>query len=476
MTAIQVETHPCLVAGEPVASNQMLEVAYPYTGEVVGRVAMASGTDAERAIDAACSGGPMLEHWPRHAILERARELLEDRREAFAESIRLESGLCRRETVYEVGRALDVLRFAAIEALREEGTVFGGDVSPQGKARRIITIREPLRLMLSITPFNHPLNQVVHKLAPAIAAGVPTILKPSEKTPLTALRLAELLYEAGLPPHMLSVLVGPIDEVVTPMVIDERVELVSFTGGTAVGRELARIAGYKRLCLELGGNSPLIIHEDADLELAVRLAAEGCFRNSGQRCTAVKRLLVHEAILQEFTDAFVERAREYVTGDPAEESTRVGTVIDEEAAMTLQRRVHDAEAAGARILLGGSRNAAMMEPTVIADVPRDAEIICEESFGPLAPIISFSDLDDAIELANASRFGLSTGIVSRSIDVAIEVAKRVRTGTVNVNEVPGWRTEASPFGGVKESGLGIKEGVVEAMKFMSTVKSVSIPW
>lgn len=450
-----------------------LDVLYPYDGSVTGQIELATWADADRAVEVALAGGPMANHWDRHAILEKARVLLEGRREEFATSILRETGLCRRETLYEAGRALDVFRFSAIEALREEGIVLGGDVSPSGKNRKIMTVREPAKLVLAITPFNHPLNQVAHKVCPAIAAGVPVILKPSEKTPLTAFLLAELLYEAGLPKHMLQVIVGGIDDVVTPLIEDPRVEVVSFTGGTAVGKAIASRAGYKKVCLELGGNSPLIIHEDADLDLAVKLAGEGCFRNSGQRCTAVKRVLVDAAIHDEFVERFVPFAETYVCGDPEDEATRVGTVIDEAAATVLERRVKES---GGRVLLGGNRRGAQMEPTVIVDVPRDCEMICEESFGPLAPIIKTHGIDDAIQLANASAFGLSCGVVSRSIDVALKAAKEIRTGTVNINEIPGWRTEASPFGGVKDSGLGIKEGVVEAMKFLSNVKTISLPW
>jgi len=275
---------------------------------------------------------------------------------------------------------------------------------------------------------------------------------------------------------MIAVLLGPVETTVRSLIEDDRISLVSFTGGTDVGKAIAHIAGYKKLCLELGGNSPLIVHADADLELAVQLAAEGCFRNSGQRCTAVKRLLVDRSIINSFTEAFVSVAATYTCGDPEDEATRVGTVIDEDAAKLLERRVRDAEAMGARVLHGGSRDGALMEPTVIADVPRDAEMVRKESFGPLAPILVTDGIDDAIALANDSAYGLSAGVVTTDLSVAMTAAKRIRTGTVNINDVPGWRTETSPFGGVKDSGLGIKEGVVEAMKVLSTVKSISLPW
>ncbi len=476
MRSILDDIFPCFVAGKAVASSTTFSVTNPYNNEVIAQVAQVTPAETEQAIQAALEGGEPLSRYRRYEILNAARDLLLERSDAFARLICAESGLCLRETRYEVGRASDVFQFAAMEALKDDGQIFSCDVSPTGKARKIFTLREPVKLISAITPFNHPLNQVVHKLAPAIAAGAPVLLKPSEKTPLTAIRCAELLYEAGLPGWMLSVLLGPLDEVAKTMVGDPRVELVTFTGSVNIGKQIAHEAGYKKVVLELGGNSPLIILDDADMDLAVHLAAEGCFRNSGQRCTAVKRLLVHEKILAEFTQRFVERAAEYVVGNPAEEQTRVGTVIDEAAAMRLESVVNDAVAAGAKVLLGGERRGAQLSPTVIADVPRDAEMVVCESFGPLAPIMSVRDIDDAIELANATDFGLSSGVVTDSLDHALRAVKGIRTGTVNINEVPGYRIECSPFGGVKDSGLGIKEGVIEAMKCMSNVKTFSLPF
>jgi aldehyde dehydrogenase (NAD+) len=251
---------------------------------------------------------------------------------------------------------------------------------------------------------------------------------------------------------------------------------VTFTGSAAVGREIAATAGYKKLCLELGGHSPLIVLDDADLDLAARLACEGCFRNSGQRCTAVRRLLVHQAVLDAFTEKFLCLARTYTCGDPTDEATWVGTVIDASAAMSLEKAAADAESAGAKILLGGRRAGALMRPTILADVPRHAYLATHECFGPLAPIFAVRDLDDAIALANATPYGLSSGIVTRSMESAIRAIKGIRAGTVNVNENPGYRLESSPFGGVKDSGLGIKEGVIEAIKFLTMVKSFSLPW
>ncbi len=467
---------PCYIAGEALDSSCRLEVFDPYTDRCVGTVAMADRAALERAVEAAHTGGPTPTRYDRHRVLTEAGGLLASRQEAFARLICSESGLCIRETRYEVGRTLDVLRQAAAQALIDDGQTFSGDISATPKARKVFTLREPLRCVAAITPFNHPLNQVAHKLAPAIAAGAPVILKPSDKTPLTAIRFAELLYEAGLPGWMLSVILGRVDEVVEPLVRHERVELVAFTGSVAIGKHIAATAGYKKLCLELGGNSPLIVLDDADLDLAVTLAAEGSYRNSGQRCTAVKRMLVHRRLVDAFTERLVQRTAEYTCGDPTDEATRVGTVIDEPAAVRLQRVVADAVARGARVLIGGQRRGAQIEPTVIADVPRDAHMVVEESFGPLSPIMPIDDLDDAIDLANATAFGLSTSVVTRDLSAAIEVVKRVRTGSVNINEVPGWRVECAPFGGLKDSGLAVKEGVIEAMKLMTAVKTFSLPW
>lgn len=464
------------VAGKPVESNNLLEVKSPYDNRVVGTVTLANASDATAAIEAALQGGQKLNRYDRYSILDKARHLLVERKEAFAKTISAESGLAIREALYETGRAHDVLMFAAIECLKDDGQIFSCDISPTGKARKIFTTREPLSLALCITPFNHPLNQVAHKLAPALAVGTPVILKPSEKTPLTAIMLTELLYEAGLPHYMLSTLLGPTAEIAGPLVKDPRVEIVSFTGSVAVGKQIAANAGYKKVILELGGNDPVIIMEDADLDTAVYLAAEGSFRNSGQRCTAVKRILVHEKIAAEFTEKFITKAKEYTCGDPADPETKVGTVIDEASAIYLESVVNKAVEQGAKVVLGGKRKGALLEPTVIVDVPRNADMVVHESFGPLAPIMTFKDIDDAIALSNSTAYGLSSGIVTNNMTYALRFIKELKVGTVNINEVPGYRIESSPFGGIKDSGLGIKEGVIEAMKCFTYVKTFSLPW
>ncbi len=465
-----------LVAGVPVTGTDTLTVRSPFDGSVSGTVTLASQVDAAAAVAAAVAFRDTPSRFHRFEILEKTRAALESRREEFAQTIVSEAGLALREARYEVGRTLDVLRFAAAEALRDDGQIFSCDISAQGRSRKIFTTREPLRCAVAITPFNHPLNQVAHKVGPALAAGTPLILKPSEKTPLVALKFAELLYAAGLPGPMLSVLLGPTQAVAEFLVRQPDVELVAFTGSVPVGKRIAQTAGYKKLVLELGGNDPLIVLDDADLDLAVTLAAEGSYRNSGQRCTAVKRILVQDGIASEFTRRLVEKTREYVCGDPRDEATRVGTVIDEPSAIYLETVVNEAVAAGARVLAGGNRRGALLDPTVIADVPRDCRMVVCESFGPLAPVLTVRDLDEALTLANSTAYGLSSGVVTTSLNSAMKAIRTLRCGTVNINEVPGFRVENSPFGGIKDSGLGVKEGVIEAMKAYSYLKTFSLPW
>ena len=467
------------VAGKKIKSDKVLEVRSPYDNRLVGTVKLANSSHVQEAIEFVLSKEKerlALTKYERYSILEKARNLFLERKEEFAQIISAESGLAIREARYETGRTQDVFLFAGIETLNDDGQIFSCDITPHGKARKIFTLRQPLSLAVCITPFNHPLNQVTHKILPALAVGTPVILKPSEKTPLSAIKLAELLFEAGLPDYMLSVLLGPTNEIAEPLVKDPCVAIVSFTGSVAVGKHIAAIAGYKKVILELGGNDPLIIMEDADMEKAVFLASEGSFRNSGQRCTAVKRILVHEKIKDEFIKKFVEKAKEYSFGDPADPETMVGTVIDEAAASHLESVVKKSVVQGAKVILGGHRKGALMEPTVIVDVPRNADMVVYESFGPLAPIMSFKDIDDAIALSNSTTYGLSSGVVTNNMEYALKFVKELNVGTVNINEVPGYRIERSPFGGIKDSGLGVKEGVIEAMKCFTYVKTFSMPW
>ncbi|MGE4648107.1 MAG: aldehyde dehydrogenase family protein, partial [Arenicellales bacterium] len=328
----------------------------------------------------------------------------------------------------------------------------------------------------AITPFNHPMNMVAHKVAPSIATNNCMVCKPTERTPLTALLLADILYEAGLPPEMFSVVTGLPGEIGEEMITNPNAELITFTGGVSVGKHIAKHAGYRRTVLELGGNSSFIIMEDADLEKAAIMAVQGATKNSGQRCTAVKRVLCIDSVADEFVPLVAEQARKIRYGNPMSLDIDMGTVINEAAAESFEKRVNEAVSMGADLIYGNERQGALYSPTVLDRVPRDAELVVEETFGPPIPIIRVRDIDDAIAVDNGTAFGLSTGVCTNRWDYITRFVSELKTGTVNIWEVPGYRIEMSPFGGVKDSGLGYKEGVIEAMKSYTTVKTYSLPW
>ena len=464
--------------GDRVAGEQgRFEIFNPHTGEAVGSAAAASRTQVELALQYARQFRSTLSRFDRASILRRAAELLAARADEAARLITAESGLSLQDSRYEVGRVLDVLGFGASEALREDGQVFACDLTAHGRQRKVISMREPLLgVIVAITPFNHPMNQVAHKVVPAIASNNRLVLKPSEKVPLSALWFADLLHEAGLPPAMLQVITGDPAELAETLITHEAVELVTFTGGVEIGKYIARTAGYRRTVLELGGNDPLIVCEDADLARAAQLAAQGSYRNSGQRCTAVKRILVQRGVVDRFTELLVEATQAWTYGDPLDERNAMGTVIDEAAARLLERRVDAAVAAGARLRCGQRRTGALLAPTVLDRVRPEMELVHEESFGPISPVIAFDSIDEAIALVNASRFGLSSGVCTDRMDWATRFARELQVGTVNVWEVPGYRTELTPFGGIKDSGLGHKEGVQEAIKGYTQIKTFTLPW
>ncbi len=453
-----------------------LAVRYPYTGEVVGEAPLLERAEVDAALDAAAEARVPLDRHERAQVLERVARRIADEAEGLARAITLESGLCLKDTRYETRRAVDVFRFAAAEALRDDGQAFACDTSANGRARRAFTFREPVRLVAAITPFNHPLNQVAHKIAPAIAAGAPMVLKPSEKTPLAALWLGEACRDAGWPEAALSIVTGDREEILDAMLAHDGVEVVSYTGGVAVGKLIADRLGYRRAILELGGNDPLIVLADADLDQAAALAVSGGTKNSGQRCTAVKRVVVDDSVADELARRIVEQVSTLRVGDPLDEATDIGTLIDEDAAALVERRVVDAVGDGARLLFGGGRDGAQLAPPVLDDVPPAAELVREETFGPAIPLIRVGGLDEAIAVANGTAYGLSAGVVSNDLAAVTRCIRELRAGSVNVGEVPGYRTELTPFGGVKDSGLGVKEGVQEAIRGMTTQKLYTLPW
>jgi len=466
-----------LRAAERVTSDRVIKVFNPYTRELVGTVPKATVDEVRRAFAVAHAHHPVLTRYERAAFLEKAAELLRSRAEQASDLITAESGLCKKDSLYEVGRVCDVLRFSAAEALRDDGQSFSCDITPHGKQRRVFTRREPLLgVIAAITPFNHPMNQVAHKIAPAIATNNRVVLKPSEKTPLSAIYLAELLYEAGVPREMLQVVTGDPREIADELITNAHADLVTFTGGVSVGKYIAAKAGYRRLVLELGGNDPLIVMEDADLEEAATLAAQGSYKNSGQRCTAVKRILVHEAVAKRFVDLLVDKTLTWKYGDPSDRSMDMGTVIDEAAAMLFESRVNEAISQGARLLAGNKRDKALYSPTVIDGVASSMTVVKQETFGPVSPVIRFRSLDEAIAIANGTAYGLSSSVCTNRLDYITRFVSELHVGSVNVREVPGYRLELTPFGGIKDSGLGYKEGVQEAMKSFTNLKTFSLPW
>jgi aldehyde dehydrogenase (NAD+) len=465
------------IAGEKISRDRVIEVRHPYTGELVGTVPKATLEDVRRALRIARGYRSRLTRYARYSILIKAGALIAERRDALAQLITLESGLCLKDTQFEVGRASDVLQIAANQSLVDDGEVFSCDLSPNGKSRKVYTLREPLLgAIAAITPFNHPLNQVIHKLAPVVATNNRVVLKPSEKTPLTAIALADILYEAGLPPEMLSVLTGDPAEIADELMTSADVDLITFTGGVSIGKHIAAKAIYKRLVLELGGNDPIIVLEDADIEEAACLAASGSYKNSGQRCTAVKRMLVQDSVADRFVEALVEKTRAVKYGDPFDPEMDMGTVIDAPSARRFEAVVNEAVAGGAKLLVGNIRRGALYSPTVLDRVTPDMSVVKNETFGPVSPVIRFKTVEEAIRISNGTAYGLSSSLCTNRLDLITRFVQELQVGSVNVREVPGYRLEMTPFGGIKDSGLGYKEGVLEAMKSFCNTKTYSLPW
>jgi putative phosphonoacetaldehyde dehydrogenase len=467
------------IGGKKVGAGRgrFIEVFNPFTEQCIGTVPKATLEEVREAYAIAHAYKPHLSRYERAAILNKAAALVRDRLDDIANLITAEAGLCLKDAVYEAGRVSDVLLFGAQEVLKDDGQIFSCDLTHHGKQRRVYTQRAPLLgVITAITPFNHPMNQVAHKVIPSIATNNRMVLKPSEKVPYSAIYFADLLYETGLPPEMLSVITGDPREIADEMLTHPAVDLITFTGGVAIGKYIADKAGYRRIVLELGGNDPLIVMEDADLEEASNLAVQGSYKNSGQRCTAVKRMLVHQSVAEQFTDLVVQKTKAWSFGDPANPDHLMGTVIDEAAAKLFESRVNEAVAKGARLLVGNQRRGALYSPTVLDQVTPDMMLVKEETFGPVSPIIQFNNIDEAIQIANGTAYGLSSGVCTNRMDYIVRFVNELQMGTVNVREVPGYRLELTPFGGIKDSGLGYKEGVQEAMKSFTNIKTYSLPW
>jgi len=480
MSDMEIRHEGMRIGGEIVFTDDVVEVLYPYTNEVIGTVPAGTAEHAARAFEIAVAYKSKLSRYERSQILQRAGELIGEKREYLAKWLTLELGICHQHAIYETKRAQDVYQFAAAEAMKDDGEIFSCDLTHNGKARKIFTKREPVRVISAITPFNHPLNMVSHKIAPSIATNNCMVCKPTELTPLTAIALADILYEAGLPPEMFQIVTGLPADIGDEMVTNDNIDIITFTGGVPVGKIIADKAGYKRTALELGGNDPLIICNDltdADLDKAATIAVAGATGNSGQRCTAVKRILVQESVADKFVPLVLAKAKAIKFGDPQDPETELGCVIHDKAAEVFENRVFDAEKQGAEILYHPGRQGALLPPIVIDKVPHESELVMEETFGPIIPIVRVPDDDvEVMKISNSTQFGLSSGVCTNDLNRAIAYINGLDVGTCNIWEQPGYRIEMSPFGGIKDSGNGVKEGVIEAMKFFTNVKTYSLPW
>ena len=475
-----IKHEPMRIAGKKVDAENKIDVHYPYTNEIIGTVPAGTSEHAKQALKIASNYQPKLTRYERQQILQKTAEELVRRKDEISDVITYELGISKQDSLYEVGRAFDVFSLTAQLCILDDGEIFSCDLTPHGKARKIFTIREPLRAISAITPFNHPLNMVAHKIAPSIATNNCTVCKQTELTPMTAMLLADVLYDSGLPPEMFSVVTGWPQDIGLEMIKNTNIDLITFTGSVGVGKYIAEKAGYKRTVLELGGNDPLIVLNDLsddDLKKAVELAVTGATKNSGQRCTAVKRILCQNKIADKFVAMVLDRAKKITYGDPMDLKTVLGTVVNIEAAELFDKRVSMAGEEGAKVLYHPGRKGTLLPPIVVDNVNPKSELVLEETFGPVIPIIRVSDNDDdVITISNSTAFGLSSGVCTNNFIRAKKFIQNLNVGTVNIWEVPGYRIEMSPFGGIKDSGLGYKEGVIEAMKSFTNVKTFSLPW
>jgi acyl-CoA reductase-like NAD-dependent aldehyde dehydrogenase len=460
-----------LVAGEWIETGDWLEVRSPYSHEVVGRIAKAGAEETRRAVDAAVQAmrDPLPAH-KRAEILVRVAGALGRRHEEAARLISDEAGKPLKAARVEAARAMSTYTFAAVEARKLAGEMVPMDAAQAGEGKLAFTLRRPIGVVGAISPFNFPLNLVAHKIAPALAAGCAVVLKPASQTPLSALLLAELEEEAGLPPGWLNVVVGPAAEIGDVLVDDERVRLITFTGSSGVGWELKRRAPKKRVNLELGNATPVIVAADADVAAAAAKLAQNAFSFAGQSCISVQRIYVERGAYDLFLREFLPLVETLKLGDPADEETDVGPVIDEDA----RDRILDwIRSTSGEILTGGELEGDLIRPTVIANPAPEDKVSCEEVFGPVCTVSAVDSIDEAIRLANGTRYGLQGGIFTASLDTALRAAQELDFGGVTVNEAPTFRSDQMPYGGVKDSG-NTREGPHYAVREMTEERLVVV--
>jgi acyl-CoA reductase-like NAD-dependent aldehyde dehydrogenase len=460
-----------LIGGEWVETGEWVEVRSPYSGDVVGRVAKAGAREACQAVDAAekAMRDPLPAH-KRAEILVKVAAALGRRHDEVARLISDEAGKPLKAARVEAQRAMSTYTFAAVEARKLAGEMVPMDAAQAGTGKLAFTLRQPIGIVGAISPFNFPLNLVAHKLAPALAAGCAVVLKPASQTPLSALLLAELEEEAGLPPGWLNVVVGPASELGDVLVEDERVKLITFTGSSGVGWNLRERAAKKRVNLELGNATPVIVAADADVSLAATKVAQNAFSFAGQSCISVQRVYAERSVYDAFVEALVPLVEALKVGDPGDEETDVGPVIDPDAR---ERILEWIRASSGDVLTGGELDGELIPPTVIANPSREDKVSCEEVFGPVCTVTAVDSLDEALELANGTRYGLQAGIFTSSIANALTAAQRLEFGGVTVNEAPTFRSDQMPYGGVKDSG-NTREGPRYAVREMTEERLVVV--
>jgi acyl-CoA reductase-like NAD-dependent aldehyde dehydrogenase len=463
-----------LIDGEWVETGDWIDVVSPYSGNVVGRVAKGGADETRRAVDAAARAleSPLPAH-KRAEILVKTAGQIGRRHEEVARTISDEAGKPIKAARVEASRAMSTFTFAAVEARKLAGEMVPMDAAQAGEGKLGFTVRKPIGVVGAISPFNFPFNLVAHKLAPALAAGCPVVLKPASATPLSGLLLAELMLEAGAPAGWVNVVVGPASAIGDVLVDDERIKLITFTGSGPVGWRIQERAPRKRVKLELGNSTPVIVAADSDVEATAAKLAANAFAFAGQSCISVQRIYVERPAYDAFVQAFVPKVEALKIGDPSDDDTDVGPVIDEESRTRILEWIAEARAAGATVLTGGDEVGGVIRPTVLADVADDAKVSCEEVFGPLVVVNPYDSLDEAIARANATRFGLQAGVFTASIDTALRAADELEFGGVIINEAPTFRSDQMPYGGVKDSG-NTKEGPAWAVREMTEERLVVI--
>lgn len=463
-----------LIGGNWVDSHATIDVENPYDQSLVGTVPRGTPEDMRRAIDSAVEGAAIARAMPVHqrmSILYGAAQIVRENMEDFARTIATEGSKTIREARKETSRCINTLTLAAEEARRVLGETLPFDSVPGGEKKVGYYYRMPIGVIGAITPFNDPLNLIAHKVGPALAGGNSVVLKPATVTPISALRLAKALMDAGLPPHVLNIVTGHASEIVDTLLVDPRVRMITFTGGPQAGEDIVRKAGLKKISLELGSNSPVIVCADCDLDWAVESCVSGAFWAGGQNCIGVQRIFIEQPVYEPFTEQFVDRTEQIRVGPQLDEHTDMGPMITLREAERVEKWVRDAANLGAHIMTGGKRQGTQVSPTVLAYVPDGVQIKCEEVFGPVVILQTVDSLDEAIRLANAVDYGLHGAIFTRDIRKAFKAAYELEVGGVMINDSTDYRLDQMPFGGVKRSGLG-REGIKFALQEMTEPKVV----